>query len=125
MYVTKFTYYSLRALIYLANNRDHLCTVNELAENLKVSHHHLKKIIHKLAKTDFIITTQGRLGGVKLGLAPRDIKLSDVIKITESNLNIENYYEDINSSSKLKEVMQVAVDGFVNEFSKFTLANLL
>lgn len=33
MYLSKFTDYSFRALVYLAENRDKLCTVEELAKN--------------------------------------------------------------------------------------------
>ena len=46
MHLTKFTYYALRALIYLADNRDRLCTVDELSEKLEMPKDHLKKVIH-------------------------------------------------------------------------------
>ena len=41
MYLSKFTDYSFRALVYLAENRDKLCTVEELAKKLEISEHHL------------------------------------------------------------------------------------
>ena len=48
MQLSKFTDYSFRALIYLADKKDSLATVEELANALQISEHHLKKIIHKL-----------------------------------------------------------------------------
>ena len=36
MYLSKFTDYSFRALVYLAENRDKLCTVEELAKKLEI-----------------------------------------------------------------------------------------
>lgn len=66
MQLSKFTDYAFRALIYLANNRDKLCTVEELAQELNASEHHIKKVIHKLAKTEYIISSKGRGGGLQL-----------------------------------------------------------
>ena len=131
MYLSKFTDYSFRALVYLAENRDKLCTVEELAKNLEISEHHLKKIIHKLAKTDLIISLKGRTGGLKLGLDPQDINLGEVIKITEDNLNIaqcfnkENCCPYMGSECKIKGIMNDSLDAFLNEFSKYTLNDVL
>ncbi|MGL5085138.1 MAG: RrF2 family transcriptional regulator, partial [Clostridium sp.] len=97
MYLSKFTDYSFRALIYLAVNREKLCTVEELAQNLDVSEHHLKKVIHKLAKTEYITSIKGRSGGLKLGLEPKDINLGEVLKITEDNLNIAECFNKENT----------------------------
>lgn len=131
MYLSKFTDYSFRALVYLAENRDKLCTVEELAKNLEISEHHLKKIIHKLAKTDLIISLKGRTGGLKLGLDPQDINLGEVIKITEDNLNIAQCFNKeyccpyMGSECKIKGIMQDSLDAFLYEFSKYTLNDIL
>ncbi|EOR21124.1 MULTISPECIES: Rrf2 family transcriptional regulator [Clostridium] len=131
MYLSKFTDYSFRALVYLAENRDKLCTVEELAKKLEISEHHLKKIIHKLAKTDLIISMKGRTGGLKLGLDPQNINLGEVILVTEDNLNIAQCFNKddccpfINSGCKLKGIMQNSLSAFLNEFSQYTLQDLL
>lgn len=131
MYLTKFTDYSFRVLIHLAKDKNKVFIVEDLSKELKISEHHLKKIIHKLAKTDLVVSMKGRVGGIKLGLEPRDINLGEVLKITESNLNIaecfnkDNCCPYINPNCKLKGIMQVALDEFINEFSKFTLLDLL
>lgn len=131
MYLSKFTDYSFRALVYLAENRDRLCTVEELAKKLEISEHHLKKIIHKLAKTDLIISMKGRTGGLKLGLDPQDINLGEVIKITEDNLNIAQCFNKgyccpyMGSKCKVKGIMKDSLDAFLYEFSKYTLNDIL
>ncbi|VYU39676.1 Rrf2 family transcriptional regulator [Clostridium tertium] len=131
MYLSKFTDYSFRSLIYLAENRDKLCTVEELAKKLEISEHHLKKIIHKMAKTDLVISMKGRTGGLKLGLDPVDINLGEVIKITEDNLNIAQCFSKtdccpyMGSGCKLKGIMQNSLDAFIHEFSKYTLQDIL
>lgn len=43
MQLSKFSDYSFRALIYLAQHRDQLCTVEELSMNLNTSEQHMKK----------------------------------------------------------------------------------
>lgn len=88
MQLSKFTDYAFRSLIYLAKNTDENATVDKLAENLDISIHHLKKVINKLAKTEYIVSIKGRNGGLKLGLPPSEINLGKVILITEENLSI-------------------------------------
>lgn len=131
MYLSKFTDYSFRALVYLAENRDKLCTVEELAKKLEISEHHLKKIIHKLAKTDLIISMKGRTGGLKLGLEPYEINLGEVIRVTEDNLNIaqcfskENCCPYIGADCRIKGIMKDSLDAFLHEFSRYTLQDVL
>jgi len=131
MQLSKFTDYAFRALIYLAENNDRLCTVEELSENLNASEHHIKKIIHKLAKTDYIISIKGRSGGLKLGLKPEEINLGEVLKVTEDNLNI---VECLNKESgcplhesgcKFKKIVGRSLKMFISEFAKYTLNDII
>lgn len=131
MQLSKFTDYAFRALIYLANNRDKLCTVEELSEELNASEHHIKKVIHKLAKTEYIISLKGRGGGLQLGLEPQDINLGEVLKFTEDNLNIVECFNKpelcpfMQSGCKLKVISSGALKNFIEEFSKYTLSDVL
>lgn len=131
MQISKFTDYAFRALIYLAQNRDDLTTVDKLASYLDVSEHHMKKVIHKLAKTDYIISTKGRNGGLKLGVEPSDINLGHVFIATEENLNlVECLNSDlicplITNDCKLKNIISDALQSFINELSQYTLQDIL
>ena len=75
MQLSKFTDYTFRVLIYMATHQEELYTVEQLATKLEVSEHHLKKVIYKLAKTEYLISIKGRSGGLKLGLPPEEINL--------------------------------------------------
>ena len=88
MYLSKFTDYGFRILIYLGHNEDKLFTVDELSNTLNLSTHHIKKIIYKLAKNEYISSSKGRNGGIKLGMSPKDINLGKLLELTEDNLNI-------------------------------------
>ena len=86
MYLSKFTDYSFRILIYLGNNPNKLFTVDELSNTLNLSTHHIKKIIYKLAKNGYISSSKGRNGGIKLGMDSKNINLGKLLEITEDNI---------------------------------------
>ncbi len=131
MNLSKFSDYAFRILIYLAENQDKLCTVEELACNLEISEHHLKKIVHRLGKTEYVISTKGRNGGLKLGMNPKDINLGKILVITEDSLNISECFSSAkhsctcNSKCKLKFILGSAIDSFVNEISQYSLQDIL
>lgn len=131
MQLSKFTDYAFRSLIYLAKNSEENATVDILAEELKISTHHLKKVINKLAKTEYIISIKGRNGGLRLGVSPEEINLGKVLLLTEENLSIVECMNEsgtcplINDRCKLKGIISNALSGFVNEMSKYTLQDII
>lgn len=131
MQLSKFTDYAFRALIYLAKGSNENTTVDKLAEELDISIHHLKKVINKLAKTEYIISTKGRNGGLKLGLSPEEINLGKVLILTEENLSLVECMNEtgkcplISEKCKLKGIICRSLNGFVNEMSKYTLKDIL
>ena len=131
MQISKFTDYTFRALIYLARHREKNATVNSLAEYLEVSEHHMKKVIHKLAKTEYIISTKGRNGGLKLGVEPREINLGKVLIATEENLSLVECMDNsklcplMTSGCKLKGIISNSLQSFINELSQYTLEDIL
>lgn len=131
MQLSKFTDYAFRALIYLAKNSEENLTVDILAEKLEISSHHLKKIINKLAKTEYIISSKGRKGGLKLGLDPEEINLGKILLLTEENLNIVECMGVlgtcplVSEECKLKGIISKSLDEFVNEISKYTLKDII
>lgn len=131
MQLSKFSDYAFRTLIYLAKNREDLCTVDQLAKELEISEHHLKKVVNKLAKTDYIISLKGRNGGLKLGLEPKDINLGLVLRFTEENLNLVECMDDHNlcplmkNGCKLKGVIAKSLNNFIDEVGQYTLEDVL
>ncbi|MBU5315455.1 Rrf2 family transcriptional regulator [Clostridium bornimense] len=131
MQISKFTDYAFRSLIYLARNRDETATVDKLAKYLEVSEHHMKKVIHKLAKTGYIISTKGRNGGLKLGLEPSEINLGKVLVATEENLNLVECMANpklcplMTNNCNLKGILSKSLQAFINELSKYTLEDIL
>mgnify|MGYP003282230901 CR=1 FL=1 len=131
MYLSKFTDYSFRIMMYLGNHPNELYTVDELSSILNLSTHHIKKIIYTLSKNGYILSTKGRNGGVKMGKNPKDINLGTLLQITEDNLNIlecfspENNTCNINNNCKLKPIINDALNSFKQKLSEYTLEDIL
>ena len=131
MYLSKFTDYSFRILMYMGNNPDKLSTVDELSSILGLSTHHVKKIVYKLSTNNYILSLKGRNGGIKLGMDPKDINLGKLLEITEDNLDIlecfsiENNTCSLNNCCKLKPIINDALESFKLELSKYTLDDIL
>lgn len=131
MQLSKFTDYTFRALIYLATHTEKLCTVEELATTLEVSEHHMKKVIHQLAKTEYVISIKGRAGGLKLGVSPEQVNLGEVLKITEETSNIVECFNNpetcmyMEGGCKLKGIIGSSLRKFIEEFSQYTLQDIL
>lgn len=131
MQLSKFTDYAFRMLIYLAKNEERISVIDEMSDELNISKHHLKKIVNKLAKTEYIISLKGRNGGLRLGVEPKEINLGNVLVLTEENLNLVSCMGNsdmcplIKDDCKLKVVISKSLNTFIKEISKYTLEDIL
>ena len=85
MQMTKYSDYSLRALIYLGLNRHRRCTIREIADAYGISENHLMKLVHQLGQEGFITTIRGKNGGLELAMPASEINLGEVFRATEGN----------------------------------------
>ncbi|WP_280641933.1 RrF2 family transcriptional regulator [Gallibacterium genomosp. 3] len=60
MKLSTFTDYNLRVLLYLAAHQEKLSTIQEIATVYNISENHLMKVIHHLAKNNFIQSIRGK-----------------------------------------------------------------
>lgn len=131
MQLSKFTDYAFRMLIYLAKNEERISVIDEMSDELNISKHHLKKIVNKLAKTEYIISLKGRNGGLRLGVEPKEINLGNVLVLTEENLNLVSCMGNsdmcplIKDDCKLKVVISKSLNTFIKEMGKYTLEDIL
>ncbi|HEY6095739.1 MAG TPA: Rrf2 family transcriptional regulator [Gallionellaceae bacterium] len=131
MQLTQYTDYSYRVLIFLAQKRNGLSTVTEIAEFYGISRNHLVKVIHNLASKGFITTMRGRHGGMTLSRAPAEINLGDVARQTEPNFNIAECFDAehnhcvITANCALKGMLFQARKAFLDTLSQYTLADVM
>lgn len=132
MQLTLYTDYSLRVLIYLGVRRDETVTVGEIAEAYGISRNHLVKVVHHLASTGFVHTTRGKGGGVRLLREPDDIRLGEVLRITEGGFDLLECMKDgasgtcpIEELCALRNVLSEALAAFMAVWDRYTLADIL
>lgn len=131
MQLTRYSDYSLRVLIYLAVRPDHLATIEEIAQAYEISKTHLMKVVHQMGRAGFLETVRGRGGGFRLGRAPEDIRVGDVIRYTEDKMDLVECFDPETSHCRiepvcgLRGVFEEALDAFLKALDSYTLADLV
>lgn len=95
MQLTRYTDFGLRVMMYLtqAGARETPVTVAEIAERFAVSRHHIVKVVHFLARQEWIVTTRGKGGGLRLARAPSTYRLGDLVQTLERQHQLVNCVE--------------------------------
>jgi len=89
-FVTRDTDYALRALIYMAKLNGRMATVEEIAAKGKLPKVFLRRILQKLAGKKMLSSHKGKTGGFGFLLKPADIKVTDVMKIFQGEIDLTN-----------------------------------
>ena len=131
MHLTRYTDYSLRALIYLGMRPEKLATISEIAAYHDISRNHLMKVVHQLGANGYIDTLRGKGGGIKLAHPPERIVVGDVVRSMEENMNIVACFQPdfsacvLAPACRLKTAMDEALQSFLATLDRFTLADLI
>jgi Rrf2 family nitric oxide-sensitive transcriptional repressor len=130
MRLNAFSDYSLRVLIYLALNPDRLATIAEIARGYDISENHLMKVVHHLGRTGYVETVRGKGGGMRLGRAPKDIVLGEVLRQTETDFDLVECFSDkstcaIQHVCRLQDVFGEARNAMFLVLDAYTLADML
>ena len=108
--------------------REQLYTIAELSENLRVSQHHLVKIVHFMAQQNWLITTRGKGGGIRLNPEALSLNLGAMLRILEGDSQIVECNTPpcvLRSHCGLKGILNHAVDAFYQSLNQYTLAEIL
>lgn len=133
MQLNRFTDLGLRVLIYLTQPpRPTPFTISEMAKQLQVSHHHLVKVVHFMAKQGWVQTTRGKGGGIRLARPASAYRLGQAIKTLEQNTQNQNQLVDCHSTPctliricALKPVLDQALQLFFDTLDQYTLADMI
>lgn len=131
MRLTDYTDYSLRVLMFCAQNPDRSVTIAEMAEHHVVSKNHLMKVVNDLARHGYLQTSRGRGGGLRLLKNPNEINLGDMVRHTETDFRlVECFDSTINTCTltehcQLKQVLGLALKSYLAELDKVTLADVV
>ena len=129
MRLTLYTDYSLRVLLYLAFKPDENVTITEIADFYKISRNHLVKVVHNLGIQEFIITSRGKNGGIRLARPPEKIQISDVVSKTEPDMDLLECFNPetdncvASPTCRLKSMLFEGRSAFMAVLEKSTLAD--
>jgi Rrf2 family protein len=86
--ITRETDYALRALCFIAKNKNKVTPVPELVGKLRIPRPFLRKILQSLDKSGLLKSYKGKGGGFVLTLKPDKISILDVMRIFQGEFNL-------------------------------------
>lgn len=130
MRLTDFSDYSLRVLMYAAARDGQLITIEETAQVYGISRAHLMKVANQLTRAGFLRAVRGRSGGLALARTPGQIRLGDVLRVTEPDFALVECFRSDNSClitprCRLRGMLKEALAAFSGTLDRYTLADLL
>jgi Rrf2 family nitric oxide-sensitive transcriptional repressor len=129
MKLTNFSDYTLRMLMFAASAGDQLFTIEQTASAFGVSKTHLNKVANTLTRAGYLVAVRGRSGGLKLGRRPQDIRIGDVIRLTEPDFALVECFATGNQCTitgccKLSTMLHDALLSFQSTLDRYTLADI-
>lgn len=129
MQLTIFTDYGLRTLMYVAAYPERRYSVREVAEHYGISRNHLVKVVHHLALRGYLDSSKGKGGGIQLAKAPETLRIGDVVRDLEPNMQMAECFNRetnscrISSNCQLKHYLMEATNAFIATLNRYTLAD--
>src|SRR6516225_6407416 len=130
MRLTYSTDYALRLLMLVGLEAQRLVTIEEVADRFGISKNHLMKVAYQLGQAGYLETVRGRNGGLRLGKAPSQIVVGEVVRKIEPDFAVvecENpgRYCRIAGCCTLRSAIREAVHAFLEKLDEYTLEDLL
>ncbi len=129
MYITRYTDYSLRVLMYLALKGEAQSTIREIAESYGISKNHLMKVVQELNSKGYLIALRGKNGGLRLNGDAKNINMGTLVRGTEQDALVDCFNGGsgciITPACHLKLVFAEALEAFFKTLDQYSLADLL
>jgi len=130
MKLTSYTNYALRSMQMATIRAPALVRVDDVVNAHRLSRPHVVKIVNELGREGFIETVRGRHGGFRLAHAPEEIRVGDVVRFTEGDLDlVECFNPEKNTcpligACKLSAEIQRATRAFMAVLDELTIADI-
>lgn len=129
MQLNRQTDFAFRTLLYLAAQpAQSLVQIRHICEVFEISPNHLSKVVNKLARLGYIDSQRGRGGGLRLGMAPEQISVGEVVRHMEPTLDpiaCEGLECALLPRCRLKGVLAEAAAAFIGVLDSYTLEDLV
>jgi Rrf2 family nitric oxide-sensitive transcriptional repressor len=130
MRLTAYTNYALRTLQLAALRSPDLVRVEEVVRIHAMKKPNIVKAVHELGRAGYLETQRGRGGGFRLARPAGDIRVGDVVRMTEGDLEIvECFNPDTNTCPligvcRLSMSLRKARDAFMEVLDGVTIADI-
>lgn len=129
MQLTHYTDYSLRVLIFLSLQEEgQRITISDIAKHFNIPRNHLVKVVHHLGRLNYIHTSRGKHGGIRLGMTADQIRIGDVVRQMETRLDIIDCQAPspcpIKPQCRLIGILHQATAAFLGILDQYTIADL-
>jgi len=131
MRLTKQTSYALRILTYCALRQGEQVKAADIAKAYSITEFNVLKIIPLLVQGGFIKTTRGRNGGLRLVRPASDIRIGDVVRLTEeTRIQADCFGQQaetclVQQAAPINRIFGTAVGAFIEVLDKHTLQDLV
>lgn len=131
MRLTKQTSYALRILIHCALHADQQVKAADIARAYNITEFNVLKIIPLLVQGGFVSTIRGRRGGLRLARAASDIRIGDVVRLTEETHIQAHCFGQLSDDCPVQRAAPInrifgnAVEAFIEVLDGHTLHELV
>lgn len=128
--INRDTDYAVKALMHIARNHVGRISVSDLAQELDIPNPFLRKIFQMLNKEGILSSYKGKGGGFALSLSADQIYLTDLIKIFQGPIKLNDCIfrrticPDLKTCVLRKKIVNLE-DQMISELKSITLAGLL
>lgn len=131
MRITSHTDYALRTLIYLAAHPQERVPTRDVAGVFDISLNHLLKVVHRLGALGYVEVVRGKGGGMQLMRHPGTIRVGDVVRDFEPDLNLVECFDTernqclITPACSLQGTLRDATEAFLEVLDGQTIEDVV
>ena len=89
--ITRNTDYAVRALCYIAEQKQEVVSGDRLIKFLEMPRSFLRKILQTLTKEGLLNSSKGKDGGFSLAVSPEKITLIEIMKIFQGSIRLSEH----------------------------------
>jgi len=119
--ITRNTDYAIRALCYIAEQKQEIISADRLVKSLEIPRPFLRKILQTLTKAGLLNSSKGKDGGFSLAVSPEEITLIEVMKIFQGPIRLSEHKFKKNDCPHIKDCL---LKKKIDEIEKEVIAKL-
>ena len=128
--ITKKTDYAVRALMCLALEKERFVPASEISRKENIPDKFLKRLLQVLLKKGYLLSKEGKGGGVKLKKKPGEIKMLDLMRAFHGDFQISQcmFRKDICPNRKacvLRVKVKAIEKDLEKKFGKISILSLI